>query len=111
MNTFYEKADPNILNESNAFVCKNENSTGNYFVYRKALGLYIKLSQSLIDSHKEFDEAIKKEIDTIVVLEEGPTKDGSIARFNQAHYSLVLDQKAHTVLEKIEEIERKNRRK
>lgn len=111
MNTFYEKADLNILNESNTFVSKNEDSTGNYFVYREALDLYIKLSQSLIDSHKDFDEAIKKEIDTIVVLEEGPTKDGSIARFKQSHYSLVLDQKAHTVLEKLEEIERRNRRK
>jgi len=111
MNTFYEKADPNILIESNTFISENENSTGDYFVYREAVDLYIKLSQSLIDSHKDFDEAVRKETDRIVVLEEGPTKDGSIARFNQANFSLVLDQKAHSVLEKLEAIERNNRRK
>lgn len=111
MKTFYEKADETILCQCEDFILEHENSTANYYVFREALSLYAKLSQSLLDSQKEFDEAIAKEADKIVHLQYDIEKEIAMSRFNQAHYCLVLDQKAHDVLEKLETIESNNRRK
>lgn len=111
MNTFYEKANEAILKESRDFVKDNIESTADYYIYREALSYYVKLSQSLIDSHKDFDEAIKKETDKLIFLDDGPEKDFHILQFNQANYSLVLDVEAHKVLEQLAQIEIKNRTK
>lgn len=111
MKEFFEKADENVLKECKSFIEQNKNVSASYYVFRDALRLYIKLSQSLLDSQIEFNEALKKEINQIIVLEEGPIRDGAVARFNQANYSLVLDQNAHKVLEQLEVIESNNRKK
>ena len=111
MITFDEKADEPILRQCEEFIHNNENSVADYYVFREALSLYTKLSQSLLDSQKEFDEAIAKEADKIVHLQYDIEKEIAMYRFNQVHYCLVLDQKAHDVLEKLETIESNNRRK
>ena len=111
MNIFYEKANEAILKECKDFIKNNNESTADYYVYREALSFYVKLSQLLIDSHKDFDEAIKTETDKLIFLNDGPEKDFHILQFNQANYSLVLNVEAHRVLEQLAQIEIKNRTK
>ena len=111
MNVFYENADQTILNECESFIQNNSFSKANYFLFREALYLYTKLSQSLLDSHKAFDDAIKKEVDRFIALEEDASKEVAIIKFNQANYCLVLDIKAHKTLEELEKIQRNNRTK
>ena len=62
MKIFYEKANKEILEECNQFIQNYRDSFADYYIYRKALCLYIKLSQSLLDSQKDFDDAIEKQI-------------------------------------------------
>lgn len=111
MKEFYEKADENIVNNCKLFIMKYQNSSANYYVFKKALTWYIELSQSLIASHKEFDEAIKTKIGKVILLEDGPEKEATVARFNQGEYSLILDKTAHELLGQLEMIEKNNRRK
>lgn len=111
MNVFHEKADQTILNECKNFIQANFASKANYFVFWEALQLYTKLSQSLLGSHKDFDDAIKLEVDKFIDLEEDVSKDIAIIKFNQANYCLMLDVRAHKILEQLEEIQRNNRRK
>ena len=111
MKVFYEKADEKILKESENFVEFNKEIKGDNFVCRESLDLFIKLSRSLMDSQKDFDAAIKIESDKIDTLEDGPSKDCAIARFNQANYVLILDKEAHDVLKKLLLIGIENRRK
>ena len=111
MTKFYEKSDEVVLNRCKQFVQDNMGKTSDYHVYRDALRLYTELSQSLIDSQKDFDEAITKEAEPIVLLDDGPEKEFRIIQFNQANYSLVLDMEAHKVLEQLMQIEINNRTK
>ena len=111
MKIFYEKANKEILEECNQFIQNYRDSFADYYIYRKALCLYIKLSQSLLDSQKDFDDAIKKETNKIIALDEGVEKDVAVFKFNQSNYCLVLDSTAHHVLEQLDIIERNNRRK
>ena len=111
MIAFYEKADEKILEKCILFIQKNEGSSGQYYVFKECLNLFTQLSKSLLDSHKEFDAAIKAESDKIIELTENIEKEIAIYRFNQAHYCLVLDEKAHKVLEELERIEKNNRTK
>ena len=111
MNIFYEKADPAILQECQTFVKSNCLDKANYYTYREALMLYVKLSQSLIDSQKDFNDAIQKETNKIIKLNEEFEKEIAILKFNHAKYTLVLDVAAHKVLEKLETIEKNNRQK
>lgn len=111
MNVFYEKADQAILNQCKTFIQTNSTTKADYFVFREALQLYTKLSQSMLESHKDFDDAIKLEVDKFIVLEEDASKNIAIIKFNQANYCLILDVQAHQILEQIEEIQRNNRRK
>ncbi len=109
MKAFYEKANAEILTKCREFVRQNINSKGDYYAYRNALSLYAKLSESLIESQKEFDDAINSEANKIIVLENGVEKDIAIIKFNQTNYCLYLDAEAHDVLEKLEIIEKNNR--
>lgn len=109
MQKFYEKADERILEDCRMFVNDNKNTYADYYTYRKALNLYVRLSESLLDSQNEFDKHIKEECDKIVRLEEGVEKDLAVIRFNQANYCLVLDMQAHEILEQLEIIEKNNR--
>ena len=111
MNIFYEKADSVILNQCNAFIQINSTTKADYFIFREALQLYIKLSQSMLESHKDFDDAIKLEVDKFIALEKEVSKDIAIIKFNQANYCLMLDVQAHQTLEQLEEIQRNNCRK
>ena len=111
MNIFHEKADSTILSECKDFIQTKRTSRADYYVFREALSLYTKLSQSLLESHKDFDDAIKKEVNKFVDLEEDVSKDIAIIKFNQTNYCLMLDMQAHKVLEQLEEIQRNNRRK
>ena len=45
MKEFYEKADENIVNNCKLFIMKYQNSSANYYVFKKALTWYIELSQ------------------------------------------------------------------
>ena len=108
---FYEKADSEIMEECKAFIKGNIQLTADYSAYRGALHLFIKLSESLIASHKDFEEAIKAETDKMIVLEEGVDKEIAIIKFNQANYCLVLDVEAHTVLEQLDLIRKNNQHK
>lgn len=111
MHIFYEKSNEMILQECKNFINDNKESVADYYVYRKALSLYIKLSQALIESHKDFDEAIKEETDKFIYLDDGPEKDCRIFQFNQANYRLVLDAESHRILEQLSQIEINNRTK
>jgi hypothetical protein len=111
MNVFFEKADQMILNECETFIQNNSSAKATYFVFREALHLYTRLSQSLLDSHKDFDNAIKHEVDKFIALEEDISREAAIIKFNQANYCLVLDAKAHKTLEELEKIQRNNRTK
>ena len=111
MVVFYEKANNAVLQECKEFVELNKESVADYYIYCKALSYYGKLSQSLIDSHKDFEEAIKKETDKFIFLDDGPEKDFYTMRFNLANYSLVLDEVAHRILEQLAQIEKNNRTK
>ncbi len=82
MKIFYEKANKEILEECNQFIQNHRDSFADYYIYRKALCLYIKLSQSLLDSQKDFDDAIKKETNKIIALDEGVEKDVAVFKFN-----------------------------
>lgn len=86
MHIFYEKSNEKILQDCREFIRDNKESVADYYVYREALSLYIKLSQALIESHKGFDEAIKEEIDKFIFLDDGPEKYCRIFQFNQANY-------------------------
>ncbi len=110
MKVFYEKANDAILRQCQDFILNNKNVTADYYVFRKALELYVELSQSLLESQKEFNDAIKKETDKIVHLQRDIEKQIAVNKFNQANYTLVLDRDAHSVLEQLETIERNNRR-
>lgn len=103
---FEEKADSTILAECKDFVEKNAQGIVNYYVYSQALRLFIKLSESLVASHKDFEEAIKVETDKISAEANG-AKDLAIYRFNQANHHLILDAKAHKVLHQLELIYKK----
>lgn len=111
MKKFYEKADNQVLARCQEFIEKNINSSGDYYVYKNALNLYVQLSEALIESQKEFDDAIKRETDQIIVLEDGFEKNMAIIKFNQKNYCLYLDIAAHNALEKLEAIEKNNRNK
>lgn len=111
MNIFYEKADQVILNQCKTFIQMHSTTKADYFIFREALQLYIKLSQSMLESHKDFDDAIKSEVDKFIVLEEDTSKEIAIIKFNQANYCLMLDVQAHQTLEQLEGIQRNNRRK
>ena len=82
MITFYEKADEPILRQCEEFIHNNENSVADYYVFREALSLYTKLSQSLLDSQKEFDEAIAK-AENIEITDE--KLDEEIAKMAEAY--------------------------
>lgn len=111
MIVFHEKADQDILNKCKTFIQMNSTSKSDYFVFREALQLYTNLSQSMLESHKDFDDAIKLEADKFIALEEDVSKDIAIIKFNQANYCLTLDVQAHQILEQLEEIQSNNRRK
>ena len=111
MVVFHEKANGEILQECKNFVEANKESVADYYIYRESLSYYGKLSQSLIDSHKDFEEAIKKETDKFIFLDNGPEKDFYTMQFNQANYSLVLDTGAYHILEQLAQIEKNNRTK
>ena len=99
---FYEKADGEILEECRTFVKNNIHSTADYCAYRGALSLFIKLSESLIASHEDFEEAIKAETDKIFGTEASVDKDLAVFKFNQAKYRLILDAEAHHILNQLE---------
>ena len=67
---FYEKADKKILEDCIQFIQKNKDSSGNYYIFKESLRLYIQLSKSLLDSHKDFDAAIINESNKIIELTE-----------------------------------------
>lgn len=104
MTIFHEKADREILEECKAFAENNIHSTADYYAYKKALHLFIKLSESLIASHKDFDEAIQEETNKLPFLEDGPEKDIAVMKFVQANYRLALDVEAHCILNQLEMI-------
>lgn len=104
MKQFYEKADSIILDECKEFIVKNAQTNADYYVYSTALRWFIKLSESLIASHKDFDEAIKEETNKLLFLEDGPEKDVAVIKFVQANYRLVLDVEAHCILNQLEMI-------
>ena len=111
MYIFYEKSNETILRECRNFIKDNKESVADYYVYREALSLYIKLSQALIESHKGFDEAIREETDKLIFLDDGLEKDCRIFQFNQANYRLVLDAESHQILAQLSQIEINNRTK
>ena len=85
-------------------------SKADCFVFREALQLYTRLSQSMLESHKDFDDAIKSETDQFIALED-VAKEIAIIKFNQANYCLIFDVQAHKIPEQLEEIQRNNRSK
>ena len=109
MNIFHEKAEKNIVNECQDFINNNPSNELDYSVFRKALELYTKLSQSLLKSHKEFDEAVKNETEKIVFMEEGTEKDSAIYKFAQQNYCLYLDVEAHRILGQLVMIQQQNK--
>ena len=104
MKPFYEKADSTILEECKNFIEKNVQTIADYCAYREALRLFIKLSESLIASHEDFEEAIKEETNKLLFLEDGTEKDVAVIKFVQANYRLVLDVEAHRILNQLEMI-------
>lgn len=68
-----------------------------------------KLINSLLESHKPFDDFIKGIIKPMNQLDD-IEKDVFAVWFNNQKYRLILDVEAHHVLEKLEYIERQNRR-
>ena len=102
MKQFYEKADSEIIEECKVFIKANIHVTADYSAYRGALHLFIKLSESLIASHKDFEETIKAETDKIFGTEASADKDFAVYRFNQANYRLILDAEAHHILNQLE---------
>ena len=107
MTNYYEKANPEIIEESKQFIEENKETTGDYFAFRKALSLYIQLSESLIESHKAFDEAIQADIDKYI-------SKGDIGGYllenvlNSKQYKLYLDVEAHVVLNELYKIQHNN---
>ncbi len=111
MKIFQEKANAEVMKECEGFIQKHSTTTGDYYTFRESLALYLKLAQTLIDSQKDFDNAIRQETDKIIKMEEGIEKERNIIIFNQSNYSLRLDQDAHKVLEELEKIQRNNCKK
>ena len=99
-----------ILKECEKFVEDNKDKEHDYFTYRDALHLGTKLINSLLESHKEFDEAVRSE------LEKYPNEGSEIEqacfmyKFNQKEIVLELDIKAQEILDRLEEIRLNNQR-
>lgn len=107
---YYEKADSKVLMECFEFVNKNENVEDDINVFRVALNLSSRLIDSLIESQKEFDEEIKRELDKLKMLKEGPQQEAFMLAFNNKEITLVLDEKAHNALKLLNDIQNKNRK-
>lgn len=107
---YYEKADPMVMAECERFIQSNQDTSDNYAVFSEALRLCTKLIDSLLASHADFDDAIKNEFEKYNAMDDGIAKDIFVFKFNNTELSLVLDVKAHDVLDKLENIEKRNKR-
>lgn len=104
---YREKADPKILQKCEDFVIANSSIEGDYDVYKIAMDLCHKLIDSLLASHKDFDEAVKFLKEKYDSIKEGPKKDFYAFKFNDI--CLQLDKNAQNILAELERIERNNK--
>ncbi len=66
---FQEKADSVILQKCKDFVAKSNDIKNDYQTFKNALILGTELRESLIASHKDFDDYIKERIKEIDFLD------------------------------------------
>lgn len=107
---YKEQADLNVLNKCKNFISDNSNKKGDYQVFREALKLCNELITSLLSSQEEFNKAIEAELAKKPADEEGPEMDAFIYKFNGKKLMLQLDVEAHNVLDKLEIIQKNNRK-
>lgn len=101
---YYEKADENIIRECETFIKEYNKDTHSYVNYKKALTLEVNLINSLLQSHKEFEDRVETEVQKVVLEENELKKEFLITAFNNGKIFLILDCKAHRILNKLEEI-------
>lgn len=106
---FKEKVDEIVLSECKNFIDNNENKIKDYQVFKESLNLHGRLIDSLLASHKDFDEAIKNAIQQQKKYSSDVMMEKFIYDFNNKKISLVLDREAHLYLIKLEKIEKKNK--
>ncbi len=106
---YQEKADVNLLNKCNNFIIQNGNTKGNYQIFREALSLCTELIDNLLLSQKDFDDAVKAELEKMPADKEGPEMDAFVYKFNNTELVLELDVNAHKILDQLELIEKNNR--
>ena len=97
---FFEKANQSVIDECRNFIKNNGEAKGNYYVYKDAIKLYTKLSTSLMESHKPFDDAIKDDLN-IIAVSDGPRCYFLEDEFNKKKYTLYLDVEAHKILDEL----------
>lgn len=107
---YKEKADLKILDKCKKFIHLHSNTRGNYEISTIALNLYDELLNSLLASHKEFENAILKENAKILFEEDGIKLECLITKYNNTEFILELDAEAQSVLKKLEDIENNNKR-
>lgn|SRR5574344_49585 len=107
---FTEKANEKIIDECKKFVKENDKKVNDYSAFKTALTLCTELINSLLESQKPFDDAIKGEIKKLDNLQSEAQKEFFVYEFNGKKMCLHLDVQAHRVLESLEDIEKNNRR-
>lgn len=103
MKRYYEKADEEILNKCKSFIQENK-GLSDYTVYKSAINLTTELINSLLESHKDFNEDIKKEIDTINNEEDEIKRLFMMNAFKEKEYTLFLDVEAHNIIKELDSI-------
>lgn len=101
---YKEKADYNKLQECYDFIKVNYSTKCEKEVYKDALNLYNQLSKSLIESHKDFDDATKKELLKMPLNNDGVEMDIFIFNFNKKNIEILLDVNARETLNQLKEI-------
>lgn len=105
---FYEKANQEVLVKCKAFIDSNSNTKNDYCVFKESLRLEKELIQSLLESQKDFDDTVKKELDKKPPNDESPEMDAFIFRFNNLELKRCLDVEAHKTLQKLQKIIERN---
>ena len=106
---FNEEANDYIKKECKQFIEEHKDIKNNYMVYSNAIKLTSKLIESLIESHKEFDEAIDREWEIYQKKDSDVSKYLFAEYFNNKGYKLYLDAEAHKLLQNLETIENNNK--
>ncbi len=107
---FFEKADSEIIKECQKFISENQDKENDYYCYHESLYLASRLIDSLLNSHKEYDDVIRKKCQQYNELENQIKKEVFATSFNNQEYTLVLDLEAHSVLDILNDIQNKNRK-